>query len=48
VNLLAVVEVTRSGSTEETNRLLSEGWTLFAVVSGGGEHIHYILTREEE
>ena len=29
----------------EANRLLAEGWELFTVVAGGGEHIHYILTR---
>jgi hypothetical protein len=40
------VEVTNTGSTDEANRLLADGWTLFTVVSGGGEHVHYILTRE--
>jgi hypothetical protein len=44
---MRVLEVTSSGSTDETNRLLTEGWALFTVVSGGGEHIHYILTREK-
>jgi hypothetical protein len=43
---MGVVEVTNTGSTDEANRLLAEGWTLFTVVSGGGEHVHYILTRE--
>ena len=36
----------RSVSNEgEANKLLALGWELFTVVSGGGEHIHYILTR---
>jgi hypothetical protein len=43
---MRVVEVTNTGSTDEANRLLAEGWILFTVASGGGEHAHYILTRE--
>jgi hypothetical protein len=29
----------------EANHLLAQGWELFTVIAGGGEHIHYILTR---
>jgi hypothetical protein len=36
----------KSVSTEgEANHLLAEGWELFTVVAGGGEHLHFILTR---
>lgn len=42
---LGHLEVTRVGSEDDANRLLAEGWDLLSVVSGGGEHIHYILTR---
>ena len=36
----------RSVSDEgEVNQLLAQGWDLFTVVAGGGEHIHYIVTR---
>jgi hypothetical protein len=45
---MTVLEVTNTGSTDEANRLLAEGWALFTVVSGGGEHVHYILTKEKE
>jgi hypothetical protein len=44
---MSVLEVANTGNLDETNRLLTEGWTLFTVVSGGGEHVHYILTREK-
>jgi hypothetical protein len=43
---MSILEVTKTGSTDEANRLLAEGWTLFTVVSGGGEHVHYILTKQ--
>ena len=39
------LEVKRVGNEEAANELLRQGWTLFAVVGGGGEHIHYVLTR---
>ena len=39
------LEVRRVGSEEQANRLLAEGWQLFTVVGGGGEPLHYILTR---
>jgi hypothetical protein len=36
----------RSVSDEgAANLLLAQGWELFTVVAGGGEHIHFILTR---
>ena len=39
----------RSVSDEgEANSLLAQGWDLFTVVAGGGEHIHYILTRRAD
>ena len=38
-------EVRKVASEDDANRLLAQGWSLFAVVSGGGEHVHYILTR---
>jgi hypothetical protein len=38
------LEVKRVGSEDDANELLRQGWDLFAVVGGGGEHIHYILT----
>jgi hypothetical protein len=31
---MRVVEVTNTGSTDEANRLLAEGWIQFTVVSG--------------
>ena len=39
------MEVRNVSSEDEANRLLAQGWTLFSVVAGGGEHVHYILTR---
>jgi hypothetical protein len=39
------LEVIRVTSEESTNRLLEQGWELFTVVAGGGEHLHFILTR---
>lgn len=39
------LEVARVTTEEEANRLLAQGWELFTVVSGGGEHLHFILTR---
>jgi hypothetical protein len=39
------LEVTSVSAEEEANRLLAQGWELFSVVAGGGEHLHYILTR---
>lgn len=39
------LEVRRVTNEEEANRLLAQGWELFTVVSGGHEHLHYILTR---
>lgn len=41
------LEVTRVGNEDQANRLLAQGWDLFTVVSGGGEHVHYILTRRK-
>jgi hypothetical protein len=38
-------EVKSVSDEGEANDLLAEGWELFSVVAGGGEHIHYILTR---
>lgn len=39
------LEVRNVGNEGDANRLLAQGWDLFTVVSGGGEHVHYILTR---
>jgi hypothetical protein len=39
------LELARVTSEEDANRLLAQGWELFTVVSGGGEHLHFILTR---
>jgi hypothetical protein len=39
------VEVKRVTSDDAANELLRQGWELFAVVGGGGEHVHYVLTR---
>jgi hypothetical protein len=39
------LKVRKVNSEDDANSLLARGWTLFAVVSGGGEHVHYILTR---
>jgi hypothetical protein len=39
------LEVKRVTSEEDANRLLAQGWDLFSVVAGTGEHLHYILTR---
>jgi hypothetical protein len=39
------LELRKVTSEDEANSLLAMGWTLFTVVSGGGEHVHYILTR---
>jgi hypothetical protein len=39
------LEVKSVSNEGEANHLLAEGWELFTVVAGGGEHIHYILTR---
>ncbi len=41
------LEIKRVGSEDEANRLLRLGWELFAVVAGGGEHLHYVLTRRK-
>jgi hypothetical protein len=38
-------EIRKVTTEEEANALLAHGWSLFTVVSGGGEHVHYILTR---
>jgi hypothetical protein len=38
------LQVRRVTTEQDANRLLAQGWELFAVVSGGGEHLHYILT----
>jgi hypothetical protein len=39
------LELKRVTNEEDANRLLAQGWELFTVVSGGTEHLHYILTR---
>ncbi len=39
------LEVKSVSKEAEANVLLAQGWELFTVVAGGGEHIHYILTR---
>jgi hypothetical protein len=39
------LELARVTTEEEANRLLAQGWELFTVVAGGGEHLHFILTR---
>jgi hypothetical protein len=39
------LKVRKVTTDEDANTLLAQGWTLFTVVSGGGEHVHYILTR---
>ncbi len=39
------IQVTRVNGEDEANRLLAQGWELFTVVAGSGEHIYYILTR---
>jgi hypothetical protein len=39
------LKVAKVATEDDANTLLAQGWTLFAVVSGGGEHVHYILTR---
>ncbi|MGH2786443.1 MAG: hypothetical protein ACRDJV_00860 [Actinomycetota bacterium] len=39
------LEVKRATSEEEANGLLAQGWELFSVVAGSGEHLNYILTR---
>ena len=41
------LEIRRVGTEEEANELLRMGWDLFAVVGGGGEHLHYVLTRRK-
>jgi hypothetical protein len=38
-------EVKSVSNEGEANHLLAGGWELFTVVAGGGEHLHYILTR---
>jgi hypothetical protein len=39
------LEVKSVSDESKANHLLAQGWDLFSVVSGGGEHLHYILTR---
>ena len=39
------LEVTKANDEDQANHLLARGWELFSVVPGGGEHVHYILTR---
>jgi hypothetical protein len=39
------MEVKRVSDEDEANQLLGQGWDLFTVVAGGGEHVHFILTR---
>jgi hypothetical protein len=39
------LECKRVSTEEDANHLLAQGWDLFTVVSGGAEHLHYILTR---
>jgi hypothetical protein len=39
------LELTRVTNESDANHLLAQGWELFTVVSGGGEHLHFILTR---
>jgi hypothetical protein len=42
---LGHLELQKVTSVEDANQLLAEGWNLFSVVSGGGEHVHYVFTR---
>jgi hypothetical protein len=39
------LELRRVANEEDANYLLANGWELFTVVSGGNEHLHYILIR---
>jgi hypothetical protein len=39
------LEVKSVSEEGEANHLLAQGWELFTVVAGGGEHLHFILTR---
>lgn len=40
-------EVRRVSDEDKANHLLAQGWELFTVVAGGGEHVHYILIRRK-